>query len=83
MYVCAEGRHGDHPRLPFFASDRRPHDAEMDAQSADERQRGRARFRKEVRPTSSNKNSHSLKIDYGQDVDFTLHVVKCKITIKF
>ncbi len=55
VLVPAERWHGGHPRLPFTASDCRPHDTEMDAQSADERQRRGARFREKVRPTEPNR----------------------------
>lgn len=40
--MCAEGRHGGHPGLLVSTSNGRRHDVEVDAQSADEWQRGGA-----------------------------------------
>lgn len=46
--VPTERRHGGHPRIPVPAPDGRHHDAEVDAQSADERLSGRPGVREEV-----------------------------------
>lgn len=47
--VRTERRHGGDPGIPVSAPDGRHHGAEVDAQSADERLRGRSGVREEVR----------------------------------
>lgn len=92
LFACTERWHGGHPRLPFPAPNCRPHDTEVDAQSADEWQCGRARFWEKVQLTEPilRINSpwytvDSLKIvQYSKDYygkDVALYVIEYKSSV--